>query len=197
MVRTRVGYAGGSTPAPTYHHLGDHMETIQVDYDPDRIGYRRLLEVFWESHNPLRRPWSRQYASAVFYHDDEQRRLALADMERLERRHGRRPHTELMPLERFYLAEGYHQKYRLQGSTYFMAEFRRLYPQDTAAALLESTLAARLNGYLGGHGDPRLLARELAEMGLTPVAARRLWETVAMRHPGTSPACPLPLGEGG
>jgi len=52
VIRTRVGYAGGSTNNPTYYNLGDHSETVQIDYDPTRISYEELLEVFWDSHNP-------------------------------------------------------------------------------------------------------------------------------------------------
>ena len=68
MIRTRVGYAGGTTNNPTYRALGDHAETIQVDYDPTQISYEELLEAFWTSHSPTSRPWSRQYASIIFYH---------------------------------------------------------------------------------------------------------------------------------
>jgi peptide-methionine (S)-S-oxide reductase len=62
---------------PTYHSLGDHSETIQIEYDPEQISYEELLDIFWSAHNPTARPWSRQYASFVFYHDETQRELAL------------------------------------------------------------------------------------------------------------------------
>jgi len=52
VVRTRVGYAGGATENPTYHHLGDHTETIQIEYDPARISYQELLDAFWAGHKP-------------------------------------------------------------------------------------------------------------------------------------------------
>ncbi|MDZ7761250.1 MAG: peptide-methionine (S)-S-oxide reductase [Desulfovermiculus sp.] len=68
MVRTRVGYSGGKKPNPTYHDLGDHTETLQVDYDPEAVSYPKLLEVFWESHSPEQSALSRQYMAAVFYH---------------------------------------------------------------------------------------------------------------------------------
>ena len=77
VIRTRVGYTGGTTVDPTYHDLGDHSETIQIDYDPTQVSYQALLDVFWNSHNPTTRSWSRQYASAVFYHSDEQKKLAM------------------------------------------------------------------------------------------------------------------------
>lgn len=71
MIRTRVGYAGGSKENPTYYSLGDHSETIQIDYDPTQISYGQLLEVFWNSHNPTYEPWSRQYMSIIFYHSED------------------------------------------------------------------------------------------------------------------------------
>ena len=77
VIRTRVGYAGGRLKAPTYTHIGDHTETVQVDYDPAQITYAELLEVFWQGHNPRSRPYSRQYMAAVFYHNQEQKELAF------------------------------------------------------------------------------------------------------------------------
>ena len=76
-MRTRVGYAGGSKPNPTYRDLGDHSETVQIDYDPSKISYQELLAIFWDTHNPGSRPYSRQYASIVFPHDAEQENLAM------------------------------------------------------------------------------------------------------------------------
>ena len=76
MVRTRVGYAGGTKENPTYTSLGDHSEAIRIDYDPTRISYAELLEIFWQSHNCTSRAYSRQYMSIILYHDEEQRKLA-------------------------------------------------------------------------------------------------------------------------
>jgi len=70
VVRTRVGYTGGSTKNPTYHSLGDHTETVQIDYDPTQISFEELLDVFWDSHRPTQRAWSRQYMAAVFFHNE-------------------------------------------------------------------------------------------------------------------------------
>lgn len=66
VVRTRVGYAGGSTENPTYWDLADHTETIQFDYDPAKISYPDLLNIFFHNHKPIAEPWKRQYMSAVF-----------------------------------------------------------------------------------------------------------------------------------
>ena len=177
MVRTRVGYAGGSSADPTYRNIGDHAETVQVDYDPDVISYEELLRVFWAAHSPTSRPWSSQYASIVFTHDEEQKRLAERTRDAEAAKSGGPIYTEIVPYERFYLAEAYHQKYRLQGSPELLAALRAIDPR--AADLVDSTAAARLNGYLGGHGDLASLQAELESLGLEPAAQERLLALLA------------------
>ena len=97
MVRTRVGYTGGDEDSPTYRDLGDHSEAIQVDFDPEVVSYGELIEVFWESHNPCARPWSTQYKSAVFVHDEEQRRLAEETAAEIAAERGQPVRTEILP----------------------------------------------------------------------------------------------------
>lgn len=150
-----MGYAGGTTRNPTYHRLGDHTESVQVDYDSTRISYEGLLRVFWDSHNPVAQPWSRQYMSIIFYHNEEQRRLAVASREQEEARLGRKIFTEIAPFSGFYMAEDYHQKYYLQGERRLMGEFRAMYPDFRG--FIDSTAAARVNGYLGGYGTVEAL----------------------------------------
>ena len=62
-------------PSPTYHNIGDHTETVQIDYDPSLISYEQLLDIFWNSHDPTRNSRPGQYMRAVFFHDDRQRQL--------------------------------------------------------------------------------------------------------------------------
>ena len=73
MLRTRVGYAGGQKKNPSYYNLGDHTETVQVDYDPSQTSYARLLAVFWATPNRCALDGDRQYMSAIFYHNDRRR----------------------------------------------------------------------------------------------------------------------------
>jgi len=174
-----VGYAGGSKANPTYHDLGDHSETIQVDYDPALVSYQELLDVFWSSHSPTARSWSRQYASIIFYHDPEQQRLAEASLERKASRRGSPIYTEIVPFTEFYLAETYHQKYRLQQVPALLREFRTIYPQDDD--LIDSTAAARANGYLGGYGTLDALQAAVEDLGLSPEAKRRLLDLLPAR----------------
>jgi methionine-S-sulfoxide reductase len=149
VVRTRVGYAGGTLENPTYHNLGDHTETIQVDYDPTQLSYEQLLEVYWDSHNPTRQPWSRQYMYMIFYHNSEQRALAMESKQTEEASLGCQVYTEILPFSEFYLAEDYHQKYHLQQVPDFMEELASIYPNF--ADFMDSTAVARINGYVGGH----------------------------------------------
>ncbi|MFP3879739.1 MAG: peptide-methionine (S)-S-oxide reductase MsrA [Dehalococcoidia bacterium] len=149
VVRTRVGYAGGTLENPTYHNLGDHTETIEIDYDPAQVSYEQLLEVYWDSHNPTTQPWSRQYMSIIFYHNSEQFTLATESKQREEASLGRRVYTEIIPFSEFYVAEDYHQKYHLQQVPELMEELTVIYPNF--ADFRDSTAVARINGYIGGH----------------------------------------------
>lgn len=165
MIRTRVGYAGGTTPDPTYRNIGDHSETIQVDFDPSVISYEQLLDVFWKSHNPFSGSFSRQYAAILFFHDPVQQKAASDYAARLETENGRRVLTEIIPYKEFFMAEDYHQKYYLKGNRDIYGEFQAIYPEEKD--LVGSTAAARVNGYLGGNGTREQMEKELPLLGLS------------------------------
>jgi peptide-methionine (S)-S-oxide reductase len=179
VIRTRVGYAGGDKEDPTYEHIGDHSETVQIDYDPAQITYAQLLDVFWQSHNAAARPFSRQYASVIFYHDEEQRRLAEESRDRLQAELGKEVYTEILPYSEFYLAEGYHQKYQLRRDRDLLAEFRAIYPDE--ADFINSTAVARVNGYLGGNGSLAELEAIVEDLGLSPEARQKLLDRLTAR----------------
>ncbi|NNG01709.1 MAG: peptide-methionine (S)-S-oxide reductase [Desulfobacteraceae bacterium] len=172
VIRTRVGYAGGQMSDPDYRHMGDHTETVQIDYDPLRISYAELLNVFWESHKPTEGSGSRQYMKAVFYHDERQRALADASKSAMEQKTGRSVTTEVLPVRTFYWAEDYHQKYLLKRRTDLTREMTRMYPLEKD--FLNSTAVARLNGYAGGYGRPDQLAAEITDLGLSPAGRQSL-----------------------
>ncbi len=180
VIRTRVGYTGGSGKDPTYHHLGDHTETVQVDFDAALISFLDLLEIFWSSHDATRGAWSRQYMSAIFYHDKEQGRLARELKGRRDERAKRKLQTEIVPATEFYLAEEYHQKYTLQGDRFLMREFWNIYPNF--ADFVDSTSAAKVNGYLYGCRSLVDLRTELGSFGLSPEGNARLFERVTRLH---------------
>jgi peptide-methionine (S)-S-oxide reductase len=117
-----VGYLGGTLENPTYQDVctgtTGHAEVVEVQYDPLKVSYDQLLDLFWKIHDPttLNRQGpdvGTQYRSAIFYHDEEQKKAALASRERLrESGRFRRPVvTEITPTSTFYRAEDYHQRY--------------------------------------------------------------------------------------
>ena len=177
MIRTRVGYAGGSQDNPTYYDLGDHTETVEIDYDPTVISYQELLDVFWDNHNPTRPVLSVQYKSALFYHDEEQKRLAFDSKARLEKELNAAILTEILPYSRFYLAEDYHQKYYLRNVASLRKEMTAIYPDMND--FVNSTAVARVNGYLSGRRDIEILKQEIDSYGLSPAAKQRLLEMAA------------------
>jgi len=172
VIRTRVGYAGGTKKEPTYRHLGDHSETIQIDYDPSQISYITLLDIFWKNHNPHRKTWSRQYASLIFYHNDEQKTLATGSKDRLQTATGNAIYTEIIPHSTFYFTEDYHQKYYLRRHRDILQEFTIMYPD--IHDFLHSTATARVNGYLAGYGSFADLKSEIGTFGLSPEGRSRL-----------------------
>jgi methionine-S-sulfoxide reductase len=177
VIRTRVGYAGGLADAPTYKNIGDHTETVQVDYDPKRITYDRLLDVFWKNHRPTRFSRSRQYMHAVFYHNQTQRRLAVASKTALERKTGKKVRANILPLRSFTIAEDYHQKHALKSHAVLKNEMLRLYPDHRD--FVNSTAVTRLNGYAGGHGTRKQLLREIESLGLSKEWKKVLNEMVS------------------
>jgi len=122
VISTQVGYTGGSTKNPAYEQVctGEtgHAEAVEVEYDPARVRYEDLLEVFWRNHDPtaLNRQGpdiGEQYRSAIFYHSPEQEAAARSSKSDLEAsgRFNRPVVTEIVPMTKFYRAEEYHQKY--------------------------------------------------------------------------------------
>ncbi len=114
------GYAGGHTVNPTYEEVcagtTGHAEVAQVRFDPDQVTYARLLEVFWQSHDPttLNRQGGdigTQYRSVIFYHGDGQRRIAEESKAEASGLFDAPIMTEIEPLREFYEAETYHQDY--------------------------------------------------------------------------------------
>lgn len=123
VVSTTVGYTGGTKPNPTYDEVCSgttgHAEAVQVVFDPARITYAQLLDVFWKNIDPTTTnqqfaDHGTQYRTAIFYHSDEQRRLAEASKQHwaASKQFGGQPLvTEIVPASTFYPAEDYHQGY--------------------------------------------------------------------------------------
>jgi hypothetical protein len=132
------------------------------------------LDIFWREHDPTYRSWSRQYQSAIYYHDETQKDQAMQTKAIEERRRSKKIQTEILPFGKFYLAEDYHQKYQLRQRRQLMAEFKAFYSRDID--FVNSTAAARVNGYVGGHGAPDEIRANLASLGLSTAGQKRLME---------------------
>ncbi|MFC7020294.1 MULTISPECIES: peptide-methionine (S)-S-oxide reductase MsrA [Haloarcula] len=164
VVRTRVGYAGGTDPDPTYDALGDHTEVVQVEYDPDELTYEALLSVVWANHDPFSSAHKRQYRGVVLVHDAAQRAAAERTRDDLAARTGKSVATAVETLSRFTLAEDYHQKYELRSTPVVSDELEAL----LGDGFVDSTVAARLNGFVAGHGDTDQREALLAALDLPP-----------------------------
>lgn len=121
VISTFVGYMGGQLPHPTYEQVSSgetgHAEAIQVLFDPEKISYQKLLDIFWHTIDPTTRDQQfcdigHQYRTAIFYHDEIQHRLAEQSKEDLITSHRfDAVVTEILPATKFYPAEEHHQNY--------------------------------------------------------------------------------------
>ena len=151
VVRTRVGYAGGTDIDPTYHDLGDHTEAFQVDYDPDVRSFESLLDLAFRGHDHTQQPSKRQYQHVVFASTAEQADVIASYLKaRGLTREGIA--TRVEQLSAFHPAEDYHQKYSLRGRQSLLNSFEQAGYDD--ADLRESPAAAKLNGYAAGRDLP-------------------------------------------
>ena len=122
VIKTRAGYTGGNKPNPSYKEVCNdntgHAETVQVEYDPTKVSYKKLLQIFWSNHDPTTPnrqgpDFGTQYRSVVFYTNPEQKREAIAFKDELEKEHKFRSKivTTIQEAAPFYDAEEYHQDY--------------------------------------------------------------------------------------
>lgn len=125
VTMTEVGYMGGQTDHPTYEEVcsddSGHAEVVHLQFDPEKISYTQLLDIFWRSHNPTTKnrqgpDVGTQYRSVIFTYSDEQKQLAEASKQRVEesRKWPNPVVTEIVPAPAFHRAEEYHQQYHLK-----------------------------------------------------------------------------------
>ena len=128
IIATVSGYMGGSVKKPTYEQVSTgrtgHAEVVQVEYDPAKVSYAKLLEVFWRNIDPTQKDGQfcdhgPQYRSGIFYHDEEQKRLADASRQALQKSKPFRGEivTEITRAAEFYPAEDYHQDFHQKSPT--------------------------------------------------------------------------------
>ena len=120
VISVTSGYTGGSRRNPTYEEVSEggtgHAESVEVRFDPAKISYQKLLDVYWHNVDPLTRDaqfcdHGNQYRTAIFYHDDEQHQLALASLREVQKRFKVPVVTQIVPATQFWPAEEYHQDY--------------------------------------------------------------------------------------
>lgn len=149
VVKTAVGYTGGSADDANYEkvsaHRTKHREAIEVTYDPGQISYEQLLDIFWRQINPTQADGQfhdigLSYQAAIFYGNEEEKKAAEASKEKLAKsgRFSKPIVTEILPAQPFYPAEEYHQKYYLKNS----ADFERYHVGSGRVSFLEKIWGA-------------------------------------------------------
>ncbi|HEY5996767.1 MAG TPA: peptide-methionine (S)-S-oxide reductase MsrA, partial [Candidatus Deferrimicrobiaceae bacterium] len=120
VLKTTVGYTGGHTRNPSYEEVSaggtGHAESIEIVFDPSKVSYEKLLDIFWHNVDPLARDRQfcdvgSQYRTAIFYHDEAQRKAAEASKAAIEKAKGWKVQTQIVAATAFYPAEEYHQDY--------------------------------------------------------------------------------------
>lgn len=106
-----MGYAGGKTDWPTYRSIQDHTEAIRIEYDTSVWSFTDILTEFVAQHSPYGKPYSRQYRSAILYHNEDQKKQAEQFLANMEKVNGKKIYTDVEKATPFYRAEEYHLKY--------------------------------------------------------------------------------------
>ncbi|PKA60570.1 Peptide methionine sulfoxide reductase A5 [Apostasia shenzhenica] len=158
VVRTIVGYAGGTKNNPEYRNLGDHAECVQIEYDPTVISFKQLLDVFWASHDPRQLfgqgpDVGNQYRSIILTNGTLEARLAAASKEREQTiSKSSIVMTQIQQLGTFYPAESDHQKFELKRNRLLLQLIGNM-PEEE---LQRSSLATKLNGYAAELCPPKI-----------------------------------------
>jgi methionine-S-sulfoxide reductase len=132
VIKTVVGYCGGTEPNPTYELVGSektkYRESIEITYDPAKISFDQLLDIYWKEIDPTQADGQftdigPSYRAAIFYGSDEEKKIAGASKEKLAKsgKFDKPIVTEILSAMKFYPAEAYHQKYYQQNPTHFEA----------------------------------------------------------------------------
>ncbi|WP_081986958.1 peptide-methionine (S)-S-oxide reductase MsrA [Planococcus sp. CAU13] len=165
VLQTRVGFAGGTTPNPTYRHMGDHTETLEVDFDPAVISYEEILRKFWQNHYPNRGNYKgRQYISLLRYRGEQQKKTIGIVKREMEKSLGEPIETEIAAFDKFTPADERHQKYYLKRYPNTLEQLKDLFPKPEH--LVDSTFAARLNGFVKGYGKMKELKNEVGSWNI-------------------------------
>jgi peptide-methionine (S)-S-oxide reductase len=161
---------------------------VQVDYDPAKLSYTELLDIFWENAPAGFPPAMRQYTLVIFYNNEQEKQLAEQSLREHEKTPGSKTYVVVLPMDAFYLAENYHQKYYLKGYSDLYREFKVMYPDEKE--LNNSTAAARVNSYAAGLGNASVFDAEINNYGLSAGATKQLKDMGNRLFPqGSSQSC--------
>ncbi|CAM6101706.1 unnamed protein product [Calypogeia fissa] len=174
VLKTRVGYCGGTKLIPDYRNIGDHAECVEVEYDSSTIRYEQLLDVFWSNHDPTQSfgqgpDVGEQYRSVILTQSEDETVLATLSKEREQIKLGpwAAVTTKVQPLSAFYPAEADHQKFELKRKITLL----QLLGDWSEAELVTSTTAAKLNSYAAGFCEKPV--RKLIDSKVSPLLKSR------------------------
>lgn len=181
VVSTVVGYAGGTSPNPTYHKIADYTETVEITFDPTIISLEKLLQIFWQNHDATKDRFykERQYISLLVFQNQKQEQIAEKIKQSEEKHEGKEIQTEFQLATTFYPAEDYHQKYSLRRFKQATEKIQALFP-DKEEAFIRSTIAARLNGFIRENISLPDIKEEIKTWRLPEEELTQLQETISV-----------------
>lgn len=165
IICTRVGYAGGTTKNPSYRNIGDHIECIDLEFNPEIISLEKILDLFFKSHDATIK-YKRQYMSAILYRTNEEY-LSIKHFIASNFESEQKIVTELIQTNEFTQAENYHQKYFLRKHSNILKELNLTNEND----IMNSSLATKLNALCAGLGvvEELIEKKELEKLSLESI----------------------------
>ena len=157
--------------------MGDHSETLQIEFDPELITYEKLLSLFWKAHDPTWSSQSRQYRAALFYHGKSRRGLRWNPERGSRQGMAGKSARMFFPFRTFTGPRTTTRNTICRQDRILMGDFRAIYPE--VRAFTDSTAAARVNGYLAGYGSRTALQHDLDLLRLSPEGRKRLLDSVS------------------
>lgn len=183
VIYTEVGYAGGTKKDPTYFSLGDHTEIIKVVFDKTKQSYKNMIELFFQLHDSTIKSKT-QYRSVILYKTEKQRSIAESILKK-KKEIDKDIKTKIEPLNRFYRAENYHQKYYLSLESNLFRAYRAIYPDIDD--YISSTAVSRINGIVKGYGK-NITDSYLTKLGLNK-KGKEIVLTYYEKRKGSSDEC--------
>lgn len=179
VISTVVGYAGGTSPNPTYREIDDYTETVEIIFDPQLLSLESLLHTFWKNHDATKNRFykERQYISLVVFQNSQQQQKAEKIKKIEEERQGKEIQTEFQIATPFYPAEDYHQKYFLRRFKEATKKVQSLFSDEEG--FIRSTISARLNGFIRENISLPDVKEEIKTWGLSEEDLMELQEMIA------------------